>query len=1510
MATKVPELKVNLVAKEIELIKLLASNDPNTRSDGIKKIKQLLLDNSKDTSDAFQLNDYLIIWRGLFYFMWTSDKPVPQESVTEKISYLIHSCTSYQGKIFFLDAFFLTIKDNWMSIKQHRIDKCMMWARHFLRQLLFTFVNCDWILEYMNKFSEVLYRALKSFAPSLRTCLQVIFLEELAKVSRGKVPSEALVIILESFLHYISELNDFMLIREVTQNVFKNLLSPLPDSKTLEAKFQALQKIDPGNSNNDLELIECDIANDDSNELNDSSLDFQARNVCVEIPRIKINLKDVTKVLNKYLTEVDCTRKCLLEITKLIQFYNRMGNYTLPNKPKDLNLNRQVLKHKQKKYLSQMVKKGVKKLEMVDSRIKKSSLEIYNHKSLKELNKMGEIVVERGKIGKFMWKVKNFDNGHTFKNNLNLNNSWTVSQGKPNTVCINDDKPQILVPPGFSVEVFESSEKTPTKVQNKVSITPNFKSLITGSSLKKSNSIKRKSKSKILKMNNGTNKKNVKNQNSCIINNGTPHDLNSSHKRSISADHGGSASKKIKNIESANAAQSVNAPFNKTIFTPDNEIVEKKRIDDLVNEDLSKVKLCSDEININSRLNYNWSTCSKKKFKSSKCKFLVSNTANEPNEKRIQKSNSPLDEICSPNIVNISHNNTWSVSADNNNSASNKVQKRNSSSKMEKEILLTSLITAGKSFESPKSADFEQSILRQRTTIISINKPDGQNESTLKRKVKETPATKVLHERRKTIPGSKPGKAEKGISLTSVIAASKNSKSPKSSAFEQRILRRRTTIIPMNKSNLQKESKFKRKVKETSAAKVLHERRKTIIGSKPGKAEKGISLTTVIAASKNSKSPKSSAFEQRILRRRTTIIPKNKPDEKSPDFEQRILRRRTTIIPKNKPDGKSPDFEQRILRRRTTIIPKNEPDGKSPDFEQRILRRRTTIIPKNKPDEKSPDFEQRILRRRTTIIAKNEPDGKSPAFEQRILRRRTTIIPKNEPDGKSPDFEQRILRRRTTIIPKNKPDGKSPDFEQRILRRRTTIIPKKEPDGKSPAFEQRILRRRTTIIPKNKPDGKSPDFEQRILRRRTTIIPKNKPDGKSPDFEQRILRRRTTIIPKNKPDGKSPAFEQRILRRRTTIIPKNKPDGKSPDFEQRILRRRTTIIPKKEPDGKSPDFEQRILRRRTTIIPKKEPDGKSPDFEQRILRRRTTIIPKNKPDGKSPAFEQRILRRRTTIIPKNKPDGKSPDFEQRILRRRTTIIPKKEPDGKSPDFEQRILRRRTTIIPKNKPDGKSPDFEQRILRRRTTIIPMNKPDGQNENTPKRKVKETPATKILHERRKNIPGSKPGKAEKGISLTSVIAASKNSKSPKSPDFEQRILRRRTTIIPKNKPDGKSPAFEQKILRRRTTIIPMNKPDGKSHAFEQRILRRRTTIIPKNKPDGQNENTPKRKVKETSGMRVLQKCKDTLAGEEISMLRHEEISNKALEEVETEVFEDGFGSLRKSPRLSIKTDFYKK
>jgi len=57
------------------------------------------------------------------------------------------------------------------------------------------------------------------------------------------VPFDALVIVLDSFLHSISKINDFTLIKEVSQNVSKRLLSQSPDLKIIETKFQTQNKV-------------------------------------------------------------------------------------------------------------------------------------------------------------------------------------------------------------------------------------------------------------------------------------------------------------------------------------------------------------------------------------------------------------------------------------------------------------------------------------------------------------------------------------------------------------------------------------------------------------------------------------------------------------------------------------------------------------------------------------------------------------------------------------------------------------------------------------------------------------------------------------------------------------------------------------------------------------------------------------------------------------------------------------------------------------------------------------------------------------------------------------------------------------------------------------------------------------------------------------------------------------------------------------------------------------------
>lgn len=568
----------------------------------------------------------------------------------------------------------------------------------------------------------------------------------------------------------------------------------------------------PGKSYNDLELVEGDIADDDSIEQYNGPLDPRAGNVSVEIPRIRFNPKDVAKVLNKYITEVDCTRKCLMEINKLLKWYNRLGDGILPYKPKDLKLNSQVLKRKKKKHLSKMVKEGVKKLEMVDSKIKKSSREVIDsHKSLKELNKLGEIIVDHGKIGKSVWKVRKFEESNALKENFSLNESWTVSEDVKNneenkSLCVNDDEVPLLVPIGFNVEVAETSDKTPSKVQNNTS-TPSLNALKTDSSKKESNSNKRKSPKSILA--DGPNKNNS--PNIIKLNNSANSSLNNSW--SVSINNDGSASKKTKKndglavaekristslVELGTTIANISNNVNNKINTPNSQTSNKKKrsknnrsiegsndqaiqspVSSEINSNkatpskspsdafMTKIKRHSGEININTSLNESWSVCSdaKSALKKQQSPKILKNVINESttfsenniqNDKSLGKNGSPNTSIKSLNAINTSLNNSWSVSADNEGSASKKI-KKNKAVTTEKRISLSPKITPDKnpkSPKSPKSPTPEQRVLRRRTIIIPKKKPETSNEGTPKRKAaKSNLEKKESLKRRKTIAG-------------------------------------------------------------------------------------------------------------------------------------------------------------------------------------------------------------------------------------------------------------------------------------------------------------------------------------------------------------------------------------------------------------------------------------------------------------------------------------------------------------------------------------------------------------------------------------------------------------------------------------------------------------------------------------------------------------------------------------------------------------------------------------
>lgn len=74
----------------------------------------------------FTNKDFLRLWKGLYYCMWMSDKPLVQEELSEELGSLVHCFPDIKISIQFFQQFLETMCLEWFGIDQWRIDKFMM----------------------------------------------------------------------------------------------------------------------------------------------------------------------------------------------------------------------------------------------------------------------------------------------------------------------------------------------------------------------------------------------------------------------------------------------------------------------------------------------------------------------------------------------------------------------------------------------------------------------------------------------------------------------------------------------------------------------------------------------------------------------------------------------------------------------------------------------------------------------------------------------------------------------------------------------------------------------------------------------------------------------------------------------------------------------------------------------------------------------------------------------------------------------------------------------------------------------------------------------------------------------------------------------------------------------------------------------------------------------------------------------------------------------------------------
>ncbi|XP_039958424.1 ribosomal RNA processing protein 1 homolog [Bactrocera tryoni] len=325
---------VRIIAQEVQIVRSLACNDLNKRNRQIRKLRKWLQIRAR-SSFPFSEEDFLRIWKGLYYNMWMSDKPLVQEDLAEQLGKLIEC---FDGEVAtsvnFFGAFMKTMCNEWFGIDQWRIDKFMMLVRRMLRYMFRVLRGAGWTKDSIKLFNEHMQMTvLAEESPAIGLTMHYldIFFEELAKVSEGKINAEQVGNFVLPFVTYIAKGRNAKLISHCRSQVLEHLLYQSTLGREYSEKFNAWKLMGfPTESINDLELVEDDAEENGEGEDGEGAelqskekyLDPRAGNVDVFMPELPLNAKYVIDELERLLyKDEDITTKIRMRLRKLLEVF-------------------------------------------------------------------------------------------------------------------------------------------------------------------------------------------------------------------------------------------------------------------------------------------------------------------------------------------------------------------------------------------------------------------------------------------------------------------------------------------------------------------------------------------------------------------------------------------------------------------------------------------------------------------------------------------------------------------------------------------------------------------------------------------------------------------------------------------------------------------------------------------------------------------------------------------------------------------------------------------------------------------------------------------------------------------------------------------------------------------------------------------------------------------------------------------------------------------------------------
>uniref|UniRef100_G3ML24 Uncharacterized protein n=1 Tax=Amblyomma maculatum TaxID=34609 RepID=G3ML24_AMBMU len=217
------------VSQEVHFAHHLAANEKTTRDRALRKLARWIRAKSGRQDTVFTEESLMKLWKGLFFCMWMSDKPLIQQELANSIAGLVHCFAHRDQSLLFLDTFFKTMAREWFAIDRFRLEKFMLLVRRCFRQGVLLAYCGGWkdenIIDFCNTLKTTALCPKSQEIPlGLRLHVVDVFLQELARAHGGELTPEQAMLFLQPFLEILAQSNEETLVDAVRKNVFFLLL--------------------------------------------------------------------------------------------------------------------------------------------------------------------------------------------------------------------------------------------------------------------------------------------------------------------------------------------------------------------------------------------------------------------------------------------------------------------------------------------------------------------------------------------------------------------------------------------------------------------------------------------------------------------------------------------------------------------------------------------------------------------------------------------------------------------------------------------------------------------------------------------------------------------------------------------------------------------------------------------------------------------------------------------------------------------------------------------------------------------------------------------------------------------------------------------------------------------------------------------------------------------------------------------------------------------------------------